>query len=98
MRSMGLQGVIRGKPVKPTMRQDRTVPMDHVNRQFRAPQANALWVSDLTYVATSTGFVYIAVVINAYARRIVGWRASGSRVQASFSMRWNGLFMTGGPR
>ena len=59
MRSMGLQGVIRGKPVKTTI-SDKAAPcpLDHVNRQFRAPRPNALWVSDFTYVATWTGFVY----------------------------------------
>ena len=50
--------------------------MDHVNRQFKAERPNALWLSDFTYVATWTGFVYVAFVIDAYARRIVGWRAS----------------------
>src|SRR5439155_22440528 len=48
----------------------------HVNRQFRAPRPNVLWLSDFTYVATWSGFVYVAFVIDAYARRIVGWRAS----------------------
>src|SRR5919202_252340 len=51
-------------------------PLDRVNRQFRAPRPNALWVSDFTYVATWSGFVYVAFVIDAYARRIVGWRVS----------------------
>ena len=51
-------------------------PLDHVNRQFKAPRPNVLWLSDFTYVATWTGFVYVAFVIDAYARRIVGWRAS----------------------
>jgi putative transposase len=84
MRSMGLQGVIRGKPVKTTIG-DKAAPclLDHVNRQFRAPRPNALWVSDFTYVATWTGFVYVAFVIDAYARRIVGWRASRT-AHASF--------------
>jgi putative transposase len=74
MRNMGLQGVIRGKPVKTTI-SDKAAPcpLDHVNRQFRAPRPNALWVSDFTYVATWTGFVYVAFVIDADARRIVGW-------------------------
>jgi putative transposase len=77
MRSMGLQGVIRGKPVRTTI-SDKAAPcpLDHVNRQFKAPRPNALWVSDFTYVASWTGFVYVAFVIDAYARRIVGWRAS----------------------
>src|SRR3981189_3236712 len=77
MRNMGLQGVIRGKPVKTTI-SDKAAPcpLDHVNRQFRAPRPNVLWLSDFTYVATWSGFVYVAFVIDAYARRIVGWRAS----------------------
>ena len=77
MQSMGLQGVIRGKPVKTTI-SDKAAPcpLDHVNRQFQAPRPNALWVSDFTYVATWAGFVYVAFVIDAYARRIVGWRVS----------------------
>lgn len=77
MRDMGLQGVIRGKPVKTTISdQSASCPRDHVNRQFKAPRPNVLWLSDFTYVATWTGFVYVAFVIDAYARRIVGWRAS----------------------
>jgi putative transposase len=84
MRSMGLQGVIRGKPVKTTIGDKAApCPLDHVNRQFRAPRPNALWVSDFTYVATWTGFVYVAFVIDAYARRIVGWRGSRT-AHASF--------------
>jgi putative transposase len=51
-------------------------PLDRVNRQFKAPRPNALWVSDFTYVATWAGFVYVAFVIDAFARRIVGWRVS----------------------
>jgi transposase InsO family protein len=77
MRDTGLQGVIRGKTVKTTI-SDKAAPcpLDHVNRQFKAPRPNVLWLSDFTYVATWTGFVYVAFVIDAYARRIVGWRAS----------------------
>lgn len=77
MQTMGLQGVIRGRPVKTTI-SDKAAPcpLDHVNRQFRAPRPNALWVSDFTYVATWAGFVYVAFVIDTYARRIVGWRVS----------------------
>src|SRR5436309_3277511 len=77
MRDMGLQGVIRGKTVKTTV-SDKAAPcpLDHVNRQFKAPRPNVLWLSDFTYVATWTGFVYVAFVIDAYARRIVRWRAS----------------------
>ena len=79
MRDLGLKGVIRGKPVRTTI-SDKAAPcpLDHVNRQFRASQPNALWVSDFTYVATWTGFVYVAFVIDVFARRIVGWRVSRS--------------------
>ena len=84
MRAMGLAGAVRGKPVRTTIC-DRAVPcpLDRVNRQFRAPRPNALWVSDFTYVATWAGFVYVAFVIDTYARRIVGWRVSRT-AQASF--------------
>jgi putative transposase len=84
MASLGLQGAIRGKPVRTTI-SDKAVPcpLDHVNRQFHAVRPNALWVSDFTYVATWTGFVYVAFVIDAYARRIVGWRVSRT-AHASF--------------
>jgi transposase InsO family protein len=77
MHSMGLQGVIRGKPARTTI-SDKAAPcpLDHVNRQFKAPRPNALWVSDFTYVATWSGFAYVAFIIDAYARRIVGWRVS----------------------
>jgi transposase InsO family protein len=77
MRKMGLKGVIRGKPVRTTISDKTAVcPLDHVHRQFHAPAPNRLWLSDFTYVATWSGFVYVAFVIDAYARRIVGWRAS----------------------
>jgi putative transposase len=77
MRKMGLEGVIRGKRVRTTV-PDKAAPcpLDHVNRQFGAERPNVLWVSDFTYVSTWTGFVYVAFVIDAFARRIVGWRAS----------------------
>ena len=77
MRAMGLQGAVRGKKLRTTIPDPAaTCPLDRVNRQFKAPQPNALWVSDFTYVATWSGFVYVAFVIDAYARRIVGWRVS----------------------
>ncbi len=84
MRQMGLRGVIRGKPVRTTI-SDKAAPCprDHVNRQFHAPAPDRLWLSDFTYVATWAGFVYVAFVIDAYARRIVGWRASRT-AHASF--------------
>lgn len=77
MRNMGLQGVIRGKPVRTTVSDHAApCPVEHVNRQFHAPSPNMLWVSDFTYVATWKGFVYVAFVIDVYARYIVGWRVS----------------------
>ena len=84
MRTMGLQDVVRGKPVRTTI-SDKAAPcpLDHVNRQFKAPRPNALWVSDFTYVATWAGFVYVAFVIDTFARRIVGWRVSRT-AHASF--------------
>ena len=84
MRAMGLEGVIRGRTVRTTV-SDKAAPcpLDHVNRQFSVSRPNALWVSDFTYVATGSGFVYVAFVIDAYARRIVGWRASRT-AHASF--------------
>jgi hypothetical protein len=80
MRDMGLQGVIRGKPVKTTI-SDKAAPcpLDHVNRQFKAPRPNVLWLSDFTYVATWTGFVYVAFVIDAQA----AWHQRCSDLQPS---------------
>ena len=79
MKKMALRGVIRGARVRTTSSDRATpCPLDHVNRQFRAPRPNVLWVSDFTYVATWAGFVYVAFVIDAYARRIVGWHVSRS--------------------
>ena len=77
MRELGLQGVIRGKPVRTTI-SDKAAPcpLDQVNRRFHAPAPNRLWVADFTYVATWVGFVYVAFVIDVYARYIVGWRVS----------------------
>ena len=77
MRAVGLRGVVRGRSARTTV-PDRAAPCpaDRVNRQFRAPAPNRLWVSDFTYVANWGGFVYVAFVIDAFARRIVGWRVS----------------------
>jgi putative transposase len=84
MRQMGLKGATRGKPVRTTISDKATpCPADKVNRQFQAPRPNALWVADFTYVATWQGFVYVAFVIDAFARRIVGWRVSRT-AQTSF--------------
>jgi transposase InsO family protein len=79
MRRLGLKGVRRGKPVKTTVSNPATpCPLDRVHRQFQADRPNALWVSDFTYVSTGQGFVYVAFVIDVFARRIVGWKVSSA--------------------
>jgi putative transposase len=79
MRDLGLQGAIRGRKFKTTIPDDAAVrPADLVQRNFIATRPNQLWVADLTFVATWRGFVYVALVIDVFARRIVGWRASSS--------------------
>ncbi len=79
MKHLDLKGVVRGKVVRTTIANPATpCPLDHVNRQFKATRPNELWVSDFTYVSTWQGFVYVAFVIDVYARRIVGWRASST--------------------
>ena len=77
MRTMGLAGVRRGKTTITTVSNPNAAcPLDKVNRKFRVSRPNALWVVDFTYVHTWAGFVYVAFVIDAYARRIVGWKVS----------------------
>jgi putative transposase len=79
MKDMGIQGIIRGKPHRTTTPDKKAAcPLDEMNREFRVPAPNMLWVSDFTYVAPWKGFVYVAFVIDAYARKIVGWRVSTS--------------------
>jgi transposase InsO family protein len=79
MRSLGLQGVVRGRKCRTTIADDTAErPLDRVNRQFQASHPNELWVADFTYVATWAGFVYVAFVIDVYARRIIGWRVARS--------------------
>jgi putative transposase len=80
MRAMGLRGVSRGRAWVTTTRADVAAerPADLVDRQFAATRPNQLWVADFTYVATWRGFVYVAFVIDVFARRIVGWRVSAS--------------------
>jgi transposase InsO family protein len=79
MKRLGLEGVRRGKVVRTTV-PDKALPcpLDRVNRQFRADRPNQLWVSDFTYVSTWQGWLYVAFVIDVFARRIVGWRVSSS--------------------
>ena len=79
MRELGLQGAVRGRAFTTTTRPDVPAhPADLVNRAFVATRPNQLWVADLTYVATWRGFVYVAFVIDVFARCIVGWRVAGS--------------------
>jgi putative transposase len=80
MRHMGLSGARRGKAFTVTTTSDDRLerPPDLVDRQFRAPAPNRLWVADLTYVKTHSGWVYVAFVVDVYSRMVVGWQASRS--------------------
>ena len=79
MKRLGLQGVRRGKVVRTTISDASAArPLDRVNRQFKAERPYQLWVSDFTYVSTWQGWLYVAFVIDVFARRIVGWRVSSS--------------------
>jgi len=80
MRELGLRGVVRGKrSVRTTVGDDTSErPRDLVARQFRAPAPNRLWVADLTYVKTHSGWVYVAFVVDACSRFVVGWQAARS--------------------
>jgi putative transposase len=76
MREAGLEGVVRGKARRTTIADERADrPADLVERDFTATAPNRLWVADFTYVATWSGVVYVAFVIDAFSRRIVGWKA-----------------------
>ena len=80
MDELGLHGAVRGRKFVRTTIADEAAarPQDLVSRQFRATAPNQLWVADLTYVATWSGFVYVAFVVDAFSRSIVGWRVSSS--------------------
>jgi len=79
MRREGLQGVVRGRKKRTTIPAPvDELPLDRVQRQFVASRPNELWIADFTYVATWSGFVYVAFVIDVFARCIVGWRVSRS--------------------
>ena len=80
MRGLGLRGVVRGKASVRTTVADETDtrPLDLVARRFRAPAPNRLWVADLTYVKTHSGWVYVALVVDVCSRFVVGWQASRS--------------------
>src|SRR5262249_3261221 len=80
MRRLGLAGAARGRAftVTTVAASEAAAPPDLVARQFTVGRPNQRWVADLTYVATWRGFVYVAFVIDAFSRRIVGWRVSSS--------------------
>jgi transposase InsO family protein len=79
MGELGLEGVRRGKARRTTTPDETTArPADLVDRHFAAQRPNQLWVADLTYVASWSGFVYVALVIDAFSRFLVGWQASRS--------------------
>ena len=79
MGEMGLAGIVRGRTKRTTISNKAApCPLDRVNRDFRVSRPNVLWVADFTYVATWAGFVHVAFIIDAFARRIVGWRVSRS--------------------
>jgi putative transposase len=79
MTELGLSGAIRGKARKTTIADPTAArPPDLVQRQFAPAAPNRLWVADLTYVSTWSGFAYVAFVIDAYARRILGWRVAAT--------------------
>src|SRR5262245_64788709 len=79
MRELNLEGAVRGKRKRTTVASELDErPADLVDRNFRAPAPNRLWVADLTYVSTWSGFVYVAFVIDVFSRSIVGWRVSDS--------------------
>jgi putative transposase len=79
MGRLGLHGVMRGKALRTTIGDPKApCPLDRVNRQFKAERPNQLWVSDFTYVSTWQGWLYVAFVIDVFARRIVGWRVAST--------------------
>jgi putative transposase len=89
MRQMGLAGRVRGKRKRTTIPADIGVrPADLVERQFVATAPNQLWIADITYVATWSGFAYAAFIIDVFSRRIVGWRVANSLRADLLSMRW----------
>jgi putative transposase len=79
MQELGLAGAVRGKRARTTVSSDLGErPADLVEREFNAQAPNRLWVADLTYVSTWSGFAYVALIIDAFSRYIVGWRVSTS--------------------
>ena len=89
MRRLGLRGVVRGRRVRTTVPDANAArPTDPVQRQFTVSAPHRLWVADFTYVATWAGMVYVALIIDAYARRILGWRADTTMRTSMSSTRW----------
>jgi len=78
MKSMGIKGITRGDVTTTKSNPALPCPEDKVNRKFKAPAPNILWVADFTYVRTAVGFVYVAFIIDVFARYIVGWKVSSS--------------------
>jgi len=79
MFELGLRGAVRGKTKRTTIADPAAArPADLVQRRFGPPAPNRLWVADLTYVSTWSGFAYVAFVVDAYARRILGWRVAST--------------------
>ncbi len=101
MRVLGLRGVVRGGRCRTTIGDDAAQPpLDRVNRQFAASRPNQLWVADFTYVATWSGFVYVAFVVDVFARRIIGWRVARSMrtdlvLDALEQALWSGMDVRG---
>lgn len=79
MRDLGIAGVVRGKVIRTTFGDETAArPADLVDRQFHAEAPNRLWVADLTYVKTHSGWVYVAFVLDVFSRYVVGWQVSRS--------------------
>jgi putative transposase len=80
MRKIGIEGVVRGRtsPITTIAKREDERPLDLVNREFVASRPNQLWIADFTYVATWSGWTYVAFVIDVFSRMIVGWRVSSS--------------------
>jgi putative transposase len=102
MSELGLTGALRGRTKRTTIADPAAArPADLVNRRFGPPAPNRLWVADLTYVSTWSGFAYVAIVVDAYARRILGWRVAATMAtsmvldaieQAIWTRQQDGIF------
>jgi len=81
MQEAGIQGVSRRKGTRTTLRSNREAAPDLVRRDFTASGPDQLWVADMTYISTWLGFLYLAVVIDVWSRRVVGWSMANHRRQ-----------------